>query len=119
MAIRRGTAGQTVSGKGVSNGKSKRATKRNKTSTNGKGCKVATAKKPAAKDTANKCDGNILKKPEAVDLKKPQGQRTTNKRSGRDGGKAVVFKKPAAQDTDKKSLVLMEDGFRNFKFIPM
>ena len=42
-----------------------------------------------------------------------------NKRSGRDGCKAVVFKKPAAQDTDKKSLVLMEDGFRNFKFIPM
>lgn len=73
MAIRRGTAGQTVSGKGVSNGKSKRATKRNKTSTNGKGCKVATAKKPAAKDTANKCDSNISKKPEAVDLKKPQG----------------------------------------------
>ena len=112
MAIRRGTAGQTVSGKGVSNGKSKRATKRNKTSTNGKGCKVATAKKPAAKDVSD-TQGR------AVISNKADGQKTADKRSGRDTGKAVVVKKPAAKDADQRAFVLMEDGFRNFKYILM
>ena len=119
MAILRGVAGQNVSGKGVSKGKSKRASKckDNKTPANGKGCKGAIAKKPAAKDTADMCDGNI--KGKAFILKKPEAQKTMEKRSGRDKGKAVAFKKPAAKDTDKKALVLMEDGFRNFKYILM
>ena len=98
----------------MSKGKSKRSTKCNdkKSAANGKGCIRAIAKKPAAKvaaDTQGK----------AVIRNKADGQKTTDKRSGRDKGKAVVAKKPAAKDTDKKTFVLMEDGFRNFKYILM
>ena len=114
MAIRRRIAGQAASGKGVSKGKSKRSTKcnDNKSAANGKGCIRAIAKKPAAKGAADT-------QGKAVIRNKADGQKTTDKRSGRDKGKAVVVKKPAAKDTDKKTFVLMEDGFRNFKYILM
>ena len=114
MAILRRIAGQAASGKGASKGKSKSSSKcnDNKSSADGKGCIRAIAKKPAAKDVSD-TQGR------AVISNKADGQKTADKRSGRDTGKAVVVKKPAAKDTDKKTFVLMEDGFRNFKYILM
>ena len=114
MAILRRIAGQAASGKGASKGKSKSSSKcnDNKSSADGKGCIRAIAKKPAAKGAADT-------QGKAVIRNKADGQKTTDKRSGRDKGKAVVAKKPAAKDTDKKTFVLMEDGFRNFKYILM
>ena len=81
---------------------------------------TVTCKGKRRDKSKSRIKGKDIKTPsKVVSFKKPAAKAATDKGSGDGWGKAVLFKKPAAKVTDKeeKAIVLMENGFRNFKHV--